>query len=190
MKQTFGNTPEITATLYDEAAHALSNSTYEEVNQALLIASRPDLLMTQPAPQLTPWNGSQFDMNNFLPFMRNVKGLYELPPEERLSLEQSSGIGIGVTTLPRGRERFTLYYASHFNKPAFGRMLALFPELTEVSVTTIANAYTQVEAFDTKPLYGLAVAKMSYHVMSLLVDVSDLSVLDDRGSVDELYLTR
>lgn len=77
------------------------------------------------------------------------------------------------------------FLSNHAIKPAFIRMLILFPEFTttlvaEMSLPENKNKYTKFE----EHLY------VAYQLMSRLVDETDLYVLRDNDEVDGRYLCR
>jgi hypothetical protein len=173
----------------------LFNQGYKAVNNALAAAGRPDIAIVTPYEGLMPVGHPHdivSDTNNFAPKFRMVNkfgaGIGEAKP---LSREEILGLRklpanlsydaeldlIESNQLP-GHSVFT-----HTPRPAFIRMINLFPDFTANLITGISKPesrghYERYEA-------GLFAA---YQLMSRLVDCQDRDVQLSDGSLNPYYL--
>jgi hypothetical protein len=175
-----------------------------QVNEALRRADRPDLEITTTVPQMAVLSIKDLGrVNNFVMKMANM-GVYDLitqsgdeksekqyqlrhPTAEEVAIfHQISGSGDSFEQkgFELGLDRGTvecLYSYSMLPKPAFMRMWAIAPELTESMMKTLLNA--RKNTYEEEIL-------ISYTIMSQLVSENDCNVRRPDGQLDDWYLCR
>jgi hypothetical protein len=179
---------------------------YPFVNEALITAGRPDLVITQPAammPVEKP-DGIFEHCNNFSPgfmFITGRRPTGELSwneepimekiiatPEEVLALRAVPRIlSLDETHDLRQDGEFAALFSliCHGRRAAFTRMINLFPDFTSNFAVEFSTANAAEKNFGRHET-ELFVA---YQLMSRLVDAGDLDVIRD-GEVDDWHLCR
>lgn len=163
----------------------------EYVNQRMVEAGRPDLVMERVVPVMpldNPQDSTTRVTNNFAPKMRFITGRGEADPED--FFERRSLIGIKESELMGlidGSFAFEENFArNHSQKPAFIRMLILEPGFTK----DLVIAYSD-DPEDGRRYYLFEPELfVAYQFMSRLVDVSDRNAIKEDGAPDEWYLCR
>jgi hypothetical protein len=173
----------------------------EGVNKRLAETGRPDLAVVERAdmlaistPQEIPQRG-----NNFLPNFHFWTGKAEVGDpdpwgnrpkenipatlEEVLALRQLPRLNSFEEKKEAANQFPALKHSCHGTRPAFTRMLILFPEFT-TSLVTEMSAPANRSKYD-KFEERLFVA---YQLMSRLVDKADYGVVNEQGEVDSWYL--
>lgn len=175
----------------------------DNANKALEAGGRPDLAITERAEMWQVEKPEEVTerCNNFTPSFVMYTDRIE-PPEG--SLERPTFIPIapeellGLRDLPKiesfeqlreleGSGNFTFpnnAYITHIVKPAFLRMLILFPDFTVDLVTRMSNDSARHRELRFEPELFVA-----YQIMSRLVDVEDYSVVNEEGQTQG-YLGR
>ena len=175
-----------------------------QVNEALRCADRPDLEITTVVPQMPVLSIKDLErVNNFVMKIANM-GVHDLitqsgdeksekqyqlrhpTPEEVAIFRQISGLGDSFEqkALELGLDHGTvacLYLHSMLPKPAFMRMWAIAPKLTESMMKTLLNA--RKNTCEEEIL-------ISYTIMSQLVNENDRNVRRPDGQLDDWYLCR
>jgi hypothetical protein len=161
----------------------------EACNERFREARRPDLVMTHPAKmdEYLTLEELREKGNNFLPafkfissstIVKDARGY--LTVQETLMTED--GIRRIADAPPADDD---VNWDKHAVKPAFQRMLVLFPDFTAPLVTSLSqpNAQSRVADFESELF-------VAYQLMSHLVDKKDKNVVRDDGQVDGWYLCR
>ncbi len=160
----------------------------EYVNQRMVKAGRPDLIMTRAVP-IMPLSNPQDSVtratNNFAPHMRFITGLGEADSGD--FFERQSLIGIKEAELMGlidgsfvFEERFDL---NHSRRPAFIRMLILEPEFTASLVVPYSD-----DPEDDRRYYLFAPELfVAYQFMSRLVNEGDEGAIKPDGTADEWH---
>ena len=173
-----------------------------QVNEALRRADRSDLEITTIVPQMAVLGIKDLgNVNNFA-YKMTTMGVYDLvtqpgdeksekqyqrrhpTPGEVAIFRQISGLGDSFDQkgLKLGLDHETvdcLYSHSMLPKPAFMRMWAIAPDLTESMMKTLLNA--------RKNTYEEEIV-ISYTIMSQLVSENDRNVRRPDGQLDDGYL--
>jgi hypothetical protein len=174
-------------------------------NERLAEAGRPDLVITNPATMMSITHPLEVTRkcNNFSPNFRmwtggretselNIHSEPKMEPipatdEEVLALRELPKVGSyeEVQELQNSGQYPAFNVFTHASKPAFIRMLNLFPDFTTILVTEISTP-------ENTHSYALFEADLfvAYQLMSGLVDKSDKYVLNDQGDVEDWYLCK
>jgi len=165
----------------------------EACNQRFNVAGRPDLVITTPATMMHVESPLEVleRCNNFTPKFQISTGFrtweedrseYSLPP-----IERSERIPIttdDLVSIAEGAPKFRDATISHVRKPAFARMLILFPDFTRKLALDFSElGYSSLDQRYRAELFA------AYQLMSRLVDQNDPHVMRD-GEVDSWYLCR
>ncbi len=173
------------------------------VNDQLTELGRPDLVIGERAKLAVvtnPGDVTSLACNNFSPDFvmrtgvrktdewdwRSDKPEYEaIPPthEDLMALKHAPKLEDYDDIGKHWKEFPILKDANHSVKPVFIRMLLLFPDFTSRLVRDMSQPENQnkFRAFEPE-LY------VAYQLMSRLVDITDISVTNENGSVKSSYL--
>lgn len=179
----------------------------DQTNLALGRAGRPDLVLAEPAAMMAITSPreviSRQPGNNFSPHFSMRVGKRDtgeldyrdrpimeiIPPTESDVLHLKGMPKIGDYNHYREIEasgEYPLLGLNHASKPAFLRMLILFPGFTSRLVVNMSQPENRTQLARYEPELFAA-----YQVMSRLVDKTDYSVVDEQsGQVDDWYLSR
>lgn len=178
-------------------------SDMEKVNTALTDAGRPDLAIDKPAEmiQCATLEDIQYKTNNFASkFIMSIgkretgkrnnvtcEPIIEPIPvtekelEELRELPVNTMLNTGLFTETEGSGLYFLFKDSnHALKPAFTRMLLIFPEFTKKLVLEMSEADYNKQVGG----YFLPEVFVAYQLMSKLVNASDI----DGTTIDPRYL--
>lgn len=163
-------------------------------NQRLSGAGRSDLAMTEQARMMEVSSPSEVlgKCNNFTPNFSIHTGYVEEDSQGSayfgknkkpipITLEELTSLVKKKITFENSENWAIL---SHIIKPAFQRMLALFPDFTTSLVLKLSQSQEGYVYAESEPELFVA-----YQIMSNLVDVGDEYVVNE-GEVDSWYLCR
>ena len=157
-------------------------------NKELVGAGRPDLVMIKRAKMLTidsPEEVVGRRGNNFASSFVFYTGVEEKSVPEYPDLTTSESIIITreqLVLLKAGKfSSEEIISSCHAHRPAFQRMLVLFPDFTMDLVETISSDHGIHTARYDPELF------VAYQLMSRLVDVNDEYIVKD-GEVNDWYL--
>jgi hypothetical protein len=201
--------------IYDGLSQGLATvSDHDSLNATIEASSRPDLMLTDPVPQIEYiWPFSQGRINNFTPSMQafgmrvfmDVQESWEREPTNRfVGRRQLNEEDKALYFLMGARGDYHQHNAfaevngvdedvatdmmmqSHVTEGAFMRMWIALPELTEHLMAKCLNEYTPepVTTTHTEEIF------VAYSVMSKLVDAKDTYVLRKDGTLDDWRLCR
>lgn len=175
----------------------------DRCNAALDAAGRPDLVIAERAEMMrvdTPEQVTSRDCNNFAVNFHIYTGMKE--PEEgtfgnEVPIPVTRDELITLLAMPKikSNEHWAelmesgdfpaLRANNHTLKPAFQRMLVLFPDFTLDLVTRMSQPDKEHRILEFEPELFVA-----YQFMSRLVDTSDRGLAVDNGTPDDWYLCR
>lgn len=201
--------------LYDGLAQGLAVvGDHDSLNATIEASSRPDLLLTNPAPQFEiTWPFRQRRINNFTPGMQafgmrvymDVQEAWEDEPVNKFvgrrqltDEERKLYFFMGARGDYEGHHAFAeengvdrdlatdMIMQSHVAEGAFMRMWIAMPELTEHLMSKCLEEYTPdpITTSRTEEIY------VAYSVMSRLVDANDAYVKKRDGTIDDWRLCR
>lgn len=191
---------------YTHAAEVVSD--HNQVNELLVEAGRPDLAITEQAAmdQYNTVDKVRLNTNNFAPNFTFYTGRHETgekdwedqPITEPTPATEGEILALkDLPTFDTHDERVALIETGKFpalrtdsishagrGRPAFLRMLVLFPDFTKELVIGM-SAIPRPSAGSLEPEIFIA-----YQLMSQLVDASDTYVRGDDGTIDNWHLCR
>jgi hypothetical protein len=157
-------------------------------NERFAQLGRDDLYITTPVEMMPVAHPEEIEdnCNNFIPNFHFYKGFiitkdkWDDDVRTPVAVTQEEVVGLIDSSFTFDDTRLM----NHSTKPAFIRMLALFPDFTTKLVTEMSKPENRHEV--SKFIPELFVA---YQIMSRLVDTSDQNVVRD-DVVDNWYLCR